>query len=232
MIDGWGNSCEIVLRWISLDLMDDKSILVQVMAWCRQATSHYLSHCWSIFFLPYGLTWPQCINSLRSTDPFIHQWTGSSLVQVGPRHRTLQTWWHPDKETFFTLLALCVGNPPVTGDSNSPHKEPVIHNFGVSLMSHRTSCSTRSQVASDSRNHNAHVMWRCSSIIFSPASLNSGVQRKTFQPLEISRQYRLTLKSIEERLGLRISKLDRFLRFSSITFFNVFNQSALSSAVL
>ena len=26
-----------------LDLTDDKSTLVQVMAWCRQATSHYLS---------------------------------------------------------------------------------------------------------------------------------------------------------------------------------------------
>ena len=29
-----------------LDLTDDKSTLVQVMAWCRQATSHYLSQFW------------------------------------------------------------------------------------------------------------------------------------------------------------------------------------------
>ena len=28
-----------------LDLTDDKSTLVQVMAWCRQATSHYLNQC-------------------------------------------------------------------------------------------------------------------------------------------------------------------------------------------
>ena len=27
---------------------DDKSTLVQVMAWCRQATSHYLNQCWPI----------------------------------------------------------------------------------------------------------------------------------------------------------------------------------------
>ena len=46
MIDGWGISCEIALRWMPLDLTDDKSILAQVMAWCRQATSHYLSQCW------------------------------------------------------------------------------------------------------------------------------------------------------------------------------------------
>ena len=43
---GWGISYEIALRWIPLDLTDDKSTLVQVMAWCRQATSHYLSQCW------------------------------------------------------------------------------------------------------------------------------------------------------------------------------------------
>ena len=43
VIDGWGISCELALRWMSLDLADDKSTLVQVMAWCRQATSHYLS---------------------------------------------------------------------------------------------------------------------------------------------------------------------------------------------
>ena len=37
---GWGISYEIALRWMPLDLADDKSTLVQVMAWCRQAKSH------------------------------------------------------------------------------------------------------------------------------------------------------------------------------------------------
>ena len=32
MIDGWDISCEIALRWMSLDLTDDKSTLVEVMA--------------------------------------------------------------------------------------------------------------------------------------------------------------------------------------------------------
>ena len=45
VIDGWGISCELNFRWMSLDLTD-KSTLVQGMAWCRQATSHYLSQCW------------------------------------------------------------------------------------------------------------------------------------------------------------------------------------------
>ena len=32
VIDGWGTSCEIALRWTSPDVTDHKSTLVQVMA--------------------------------------------------------------------------------------------------------------------------------------------------------------------------------------------------------
>ena len=53
MIDGWG----IALRRMSLDFTD-KSTLVQVMAWCRQATSHYLSQYWPRSLSPYGITKP------------------------------------------------------------------------------------------------------------------------------------------------------------------------------
>ena len=37
VIDGWS---EIALRWMSLDLTDDKATFVGVMAWYRLATSH------------------------------------------------------------------------------------------------------------------------------------------------------------------------------------------------
>ena len=47
------------------DLPDDKSTLVQVMAWCRQATSHYLSQCWPISMSPNSVTRPQWVNTLR-----------------------------------------------------------------------------------------------------------------------------------------------------------------------
>ena len=46
IIDGWCISFAISLRCLSLDLTDDKSTLLQVMAWCRQATGRYLSQCW------------------------------------------------------------------------------------------------------------------------------------------------------------------------------------------
>ena len=63
VIDGWGISCELALRWMSLNLTDDESTLVQVMAWCRQATSHYLRQCWPRSLSLYGVTRPQWVKS-------------------------------------------------------------------------------------------------------------------------------------------------------------------------
>ena len=51
------------MKWMPLDLTDDKSTLVQVMAWCHQTTSHYLSQCWPRSLWPYGVTRPQWFNS-------------------------------------------------------------------------------------------------------------------------------------------------------------------------
>ena len=63
VIDVWCISCEIVLIWMSLDFTDDQSTLVQVMAWCRQATSHYLNQCWLRSKPPYGVTRPQWVKT-------------------------------------------------------------------------------------------------------------------------------------------------------------------------
>ena len=63
VIDGWGISCEINLIWMSQDFTDDQSTLVQVMACCRWATSHYLSQCWPRSLSPYGVTRPQWVNT-------------------------------------------------------------------------------------------------------------------------------------------------------------------------
>ena len=82
VIDGWGISCEIALLWMSLNFTDDQSTLVQVMAWCRQATSHYLSQCWPRSMSPYGVTRPQCVNSVSPGDAIWHQRAWSTLVQI------------------------------------------------------------------------------------------------------------------------------------------------------
>ena len=63
VIDGWGISWETVVPWTPQVLTDEKSTLFQVMAWCRQATSHYLGQCWPSFLSPYGVIMPQWVNS-------------------------------------------------------------------------------------------------------------------------------------------------------------------------
>ena len=52
------SSHDNALRWMPQDRTDNKSTLVQVMAWCRQATSHYLSQCWPRSLSPYDVTRP------------------------------------------------------------------------------------------------------------------------------------------------------------------------------
>ena len=47
---------------------DHQSILVQVMAWCHQATSHYMSQCWPISLSPYDVTRPQWVNPEKLTS--------------------------------------------------------------------------------------------------------------------------------------------------------------------
>ena len=64
-VDGWVMSPEIALKLMSLVPATNKSILVQVMACCHQATSHYRSQCWPRSLSPYGVTRPQWVNTLR-----------------------------------------------------------------------------------------------------------------------------------------------------------------------
>ena len=62
MIDGWGIFREIAIRWMSMDLTDDKSTMAEVMAWCCQTKKHYLSQRWPVSISPYGVTMPQWVN--------------------------------------------------------------------------------------------------------------------------------------------------------------------------
>ena len=81
-------SYEISLRWMPLDLTYDKSTLVQLMAWCRQAPSHYLSQCWPRSMLPNGVTRPQWVkmvsglHSLYNWNPCIYK--DSLYNETGP----------------------------------------------------------------------------------------------------------------------------------------------------
>ena len=55
-------SCEIGLRWVSQKPNDDKSSLVQVIAWYHQATSLHLIQVWLGFMSPYDVTGLQSLS--------------------------------------------------------------------------------------------------------------------------------------------------------------------------
>ena len=74
MIGGYGISCDIVLRWLSVGVTENKSALVQVLAWCRQAPSHYLSQYWHRSMSPYGVTRPLWVKGGRLEDIKLTTW--------------------------------------------------------------------------------------------------------------------------------------------------------------
>ena len=52
------------LRWMPQGTSRVKSTLIRVIVWCRQATNHYLSHCWPGSISPYGATRPRWVKAL------------------------------------------------------------------------------------------------------------------------------------------------------------------------
>ena len=75
LLIGISRSYDNALRWMPLDLTDDKLTLVQVMAWCHQATSHNLSQCWLSSLSPYGVARPQWVKYQAVViQPLIFKW--------------------------------------------------------------------------------------------------------------------------------------------------------------
>ena len=93
----YGIDCEIALRRMSQNTFHDKSTLVQVMAWCRQATSHNPSQCWLNSTSPYGVTKPQWI------DPGIQRGMQMLTKRRSPRHICLN---NEETKPVFCLLCL------------------------------------------------------------------------------------------------------------------------------
>ena len=94
--------CDHVPRWMSRSLGGIKSSLVKLIAWCRQATRHYLNQCRPGSIVPYDVI---CGHS--------------ELMKVLSDDEVLlkeSSWWRHQMETFSALLAICAG--PV----NSPQK--------------------------------------------------------------------------------------------------------------
>ena len=105
VIDGWGISCEIGLIWMSLDFTDDQSTLVQVMAWCRQATSHYLNHCWPRSPTPYVITRPQWVKGSHFTC-LLKGLTRPTTKTPSKLHITGPSWGESTGEWWMPLITM------------------------------------------------------------------------------------------------------------------------------
>ena len=104
VINGWGISCELALRWTSLDPTDDKSTLVQVMACCLtdQAIT-WANDDPDLHISPYGITRPQWVNAIDLWGiAFCYLIGVSYLIHILPgvqqtrTHRFIQAWMHCD----------------------------------------------------------------------------------------------------------------------------------------
>ena len=72
VIGGWVFSCGSALRLMSMTIAHDKSTLFQIMAWCCQATSHYLNQCWPRFVSSYGFCAPQWVQQCTLSQNISH----------------------------------------------------------------------------------------------------------------------------------------------------------------
>ena len=130
----WGTLCETALRWMPQNLTNGESTLVQVMAWCFQATSHYLSQCWPRSMSPSSFTRWQRVNTFsaavqeatmsmsmlplnvlnffqrkhRYVFPFLYH---SSTVT---HHRLLKFTRKDEKKMPFHMVNIMVADAPVT----------------------------------------------------------------------------------------------------------------------
>ena len=110
-------SCLIDLRWMPLDLTDDKSTSVQKMAWCRQATSHYLSQCWPRFMSPYGVTRSQWVKltvvKRCHINSLVQDSSNSSVLamELLQSCTKLSIWWNISGSKFAQVTACCLTAP-------------------------------------------------------------------------------------------------------------------------
>ena len=78
-------SHEIGLRQLWLELTDGKSTSVQVIDWCHQATSHYLSQFWPKSMSPCGITGPQWVCMCKCFLPNNCLWSCLGYIQYKKR---------------------------------------------------------------------------------------------------------------------------------------------------
>ena len=77
------------LRWMPQDLIDDKSTLFDVMAWCHQTASHYLNQCWwchmvSLKSSPTEAETKWLVSCRWHFQMHFLEWISLQLIQISP----------------------------------------------------------------------------------------------------------------------------------------------------
>ena len=140
------------------------------MAWCHQATSHYLCQCWPSSMSPYGITRAQWVNVIWGNHKFIHivefqirRW----LRKIHSKKREPLGWQRPPGLTDQRRVEL----QAVIEQWRELH--PVSVNLRYFFFMTVESCHNRSAycVRADSR--------------FVPSQWETCIQHSKFNPLEI-----------------------------------------------
>ena len=108
-------SYKINLRGMPQNTSDDQSTLLQVMAWCCQATSHYLTQCLPCSMSPHGVA---IANKLRF------------CISVAPAFKVITHWGR--------VMQICVGKLTIIDSNNGllPGRRQTIiwTNAGILLL--------------------------------------------------------------------------------------------------
>ena len=124
---------EIALRLMPQNLTNYKSTLVQVMAWCCQATSLYLGQCWLKSISPYVFTRPQCTTSVYK------MYTKSVILTKGcsvkPHKHLLINSYHTLTH-WGRVTHICVSKLTIIGSDNglSPDRRQAIISTNAGIM--------------------------------------------------------------------------------------------------
>ena len=120
------------------DLIDNKSTLVHVMAWCRQTTSHYLDQCWPSSPTPYGIIRPQWVYKIKPGTTRVKQFVTIS--------KQWQPEWHHSENSGL-----------VAGPPNECCK---LHVWQLKFPRKMLRCSLSVDKTDDRRNQDSCHTWR------------------------------------------------------------------------
>ena len=84
--------------WIPQNLTNENSTLVQVMAWCCQATRHYLSQCWPRTLSLYSINELIKCNQLHNiTVITVVRWKLTLISKIQDAPEDFQACWPPNR---------------------------------------------------------------------------------------------------------------------------------------